>query len=152
MPEKAAAARAAGADECILYTQVDFEGEVKRLTGNAGVDVVYDSVGKDTFEKSLNCLRRRGYLVLYGQSSGPVPPIDPQTLNAKGSLYLTRPFLAHYTADRAELTSRVEDVFQWIARGELKVWIDRTFPLAEAADAQRHLESRSAVGKILLVT
>jgi NADPH2:quinone reductase len=149
--EKAARAREAGADEIINYAQVDFEAEVKRLTNNAGVDVVYDSVGKDTFDKSLNCLRRRGMMVLYGQSSGSVPPVDPQTLNAKGSLYLTRPFLAHYTADRAELMGRVNDLFQWIAAGELKARVDKTFPLIEAAEAHRYLESRQSKGKILLI-
>ncbi|MGB8983146.1 MAG: quinone oxidoreductase [Anaerolineales bacterium] len=149
--EKAKLAREAGADEVILYTQTDFEAEVKRLTSNAGVDVVYDSVGKDTFDKSLNCLRRRGTMVLYGASSGPVPPLDPQTLNAKGSIYLTRPFLGHYTADRAELLGRVNDVFNWIAAGELKVRIDKTFPLAEAAEAHRYLEGRQSKGKILLL-
>ncbi|MGZ9225711.1 MAG: zinc-binding dehydrogenase, partial [Anaerolineales bacterium] len=141
----------AGADEVILYTQVDFEAEVKRLTNNVGVHVVYDSVGKDTFDKSLNCLRRRGYMVLYGQSSGSVPPVDPQTLNAKGSLYLTRPFLAHYTADRTELLSRVNDLFKWIAAGDLKVRVDKTFPLTQAADAHRYLEDRQSKGKILLI-
>ena len=151
--EKAAYAREAGADEVINYSQTDFESEVKRLTAEhgAGVDVVYDSVGKDTFDKSLNCLRRRGYMVLYGQSSGSVPPIDPQTLNAKGSLYLTRPFLAHYTADRAELVGRMNDLFQWIAAGTLKVRIDKTFPLAEAAEAHRYLEGRQSKGKILVL-
>jgi NADPH2:quinone reductase len=112
---------------------------------------VYDSVGKDTFDKSLNCLRRRGYLVLYGASSGAVPPMDPQTLNAKGSLYLTRPFLGHYTVDRTELLQRVNDVFGWIAAGELKVRIDKTFPLSDAAEAHRYLEGRQSKGKILLI-
>lgn len=149
--EKAALARQAGADEVILYTQTDFEVEVKRLTNNAGVDVVYDSVGKDTFDKSLNCLRRRGCMVLYGASSGAVPPLDPQVLNAKGSLYLTRPFLGHYTADRAELLQRVNDVFSWMAAGELKVRIDKTFSLAEAPEAHRYLEGRQSKGKILLI-
>jgi NADPH2:quinone reductase len=149
--EKAALAREAGADEVILYTQTDFESEVKRLTGGAGVDVVYDSVGKDTFDKSLNCLRRRGMMVLYGASSGAVPPLDPQVLNAKGSIYLTRPFLGHYTADRAELLGRVNDLFNWITAGELKVQIDKTFPLAEAAEAHRYLEGRQSKGKILLL-
>jgi NADPH2:quinone reductase len=149
--EKARLAREAGADEVILYTQVEFDTEVKRLTNNTGVDVVYDSVGKDTFDKSLNCLRRRGYMVLYGAASGAVPPIDPQILNAKGSLFLTRPFLGHYTADRAELLSRVSDLFQWIAAGELKVRIDKTFPLAKAAEAHRYLEGRQSKGKILLI-
>jgi NADPH:quinone reductase len=149
--EKATLAREAGVDEIIFYTQADFEAEVKRLTNNVGVDVVYDSVGKDTFDKSLNCLRRRGYMVLFGQSSGSVPPVDPQTLNAKGSLYLTRPFLGHYTADRAELMWRVNDLFTWIVSGELKVRIDKTFSLAEAAEAHQYLESRQSKGKILLI-
>ena len=149
--EKAALAREAGADEVINYSQTNFDVEVKRLTNNAGVDVVYDSVGKDTFDKSLNCIRRRGYMVLFGASSGAVAPIDPQTLNAKGSLFLTRPFLQHYTADRAELLSRVNDLFKWIAAGELKVRIDKTFPLAEAAEAHRYLEGRLSKGKILLI-
>src|ERR1041385_534442 len=140
--EKAALAREAGADEVILYTQTDFETEVKRWTNNRGVDVVYDSVGKDTFDRSLNCLRWRGYMVLYGASSGAVPPLDPQVLNAKGSLFLTRPFLAHYTADRDEILWRVTDLFHWIAAGELKVRIDKTFSLAAAAEAQRYLEGR----------
>ena len=149
--EKAALAREAGADEVINYAQTDFEVEVKRLTNNAGVDVVYDSVGKDTFDKSLNCIRRRGYMVLFGASSGAVAPLDPQTLNAKGSIFLTRPFLAHYTADRAELSGRVNDLFQWIAAGELKVRIDKTFPLTEAAEAHRYLEGRQSKGKIILI-
>jgi NADPH2:quinone reductase len=149
--EKAMLAREAGADEVILYTQTDFEAEVKRLTNKVGVDVVYDSVGKDTFDKSLNCLRRRGYMVLYGASSGAVPPLDPQVLNAKGSLYLTRPYLGHYTADRDELLGRVNDVFSWIASGELKIRIDKTFPLSEAAEAHRYLEGRQSKGKVLLI-
>jgi NADPH2:quinone reductase len=149
--EKAARARAAGADEVIIYTQADFEVEVKRLTNNMGVDVVYDSVGKDTFDKSLNCLRRRGCMVLFGASSGAVPPLDPQVLNAKGSIFLTRPFLAHYTADRAELLGRATDIFNWIAAGELKVRIDKTFSLAEAGEAHRYLEDRQSKGKILLI-
>jgi NADPH:quinone reductase len=149
--EKAALAREAGADEVILYTQADFEAEVKRLTNSVGVEVVYDSVGKDTFDKSLNCLKRRGTMVLYGASSGAVSPIDPQILNAKGSLYLTRPYIGHYTADRAELLGRANDVFNWIATGELKVRIDKTFPLTEAPEAQRYLEGRQSKGKILLI-
>jgi NADPH2:quinone reductase len=149
--EKAKLAREAGADEIILYTQKDFESEVKRLTNNVGVDVVYDSVGKDTFDKSLNCIKRRGYMVLYGASSGAVPPLDPQVLNAKGSLYLTRPYLAHYTADRAELLNRANAVLNWIAAGKLKVRIDKTFPLAEVAEAHRYLEGRQSKGKILLI-
>jgi NADPH2:quinone reductase len=149
--EKADLARAAGAEEVILYMQQDFEAEVRRLTNKVGVDVVYDSVGKDTFDRSLNCLRRRGYMVLFGASSGAVPPLDPQVLNAKGSIYLTRPFLAHYIADRAELLQRANDIFHWIAAGELKATIDKTFPLAEAADAHRYLEGRQSKGKILLI-
>lgn len=149
--EKAALAREAGADEVILYTRTDFEAEVKRLTNNAGVEVVYDSVGKDTFDKSLNCLKRRGCMVLYGAASGAVPPLDPQVLNAKGSLYLTRPYIGHYTADRAELLERANDLFQWIAAGKLKVRIDKSFPLAEVAEAHRYLEGRQSKGKILLI-
>ena len=149
--EKATYAREAGADEVILYSQTDFEAEVKRLTHGTGVDVVYDSVGKDTFDKSLNCLRRRGYMILYGQSSGSVPPVDPQTLNAKGSLFLTRPFLAHYTADREEILGRANDLFKWMASGKLKVRIDKTFPLTESAEAHRYLEGRQSKGKILLI-
>ncbi len=113
--------------------------------------MVYDSVGRDTFDKSLNCLRKRGYMVLFGASSGAVPPLDPQVLNAKGSLFLTRPYLEHYTADRAELTGRTDDLFNWIAAGELKVRIDKTFPLQEAAEAHRYLEGRQSKGKILLM-
>jgi len=149
--EKAALAREAGADEVIIYTQVDFESEVKRLTKNKGVDVVYDSVGRDTFEKGLNLLRRRGYMVLFGQSSGPAPQIDPQILNPKGSLFLTRPTLGHYTADREELLLRTNDLFNWMANGKLTVRIDQTFPLAEAAEAHRYLEGRKSRGKILLI-
>jgi NADPH2:quinone reductase len=149
--EKARLAGEVGADEVILYTQTDFEAEVKRLTNNAGVDVVYDSVGKDTFDKSLNCLKRRGYMVLYGASSGGVPPIDPQVLNAKGSLYLTRPYIGHYTANRGELLGRMNDLFNWMTTGELKVRIDRTFPLTDVAEAHRYLEDRKSKGKILLI-
>jgi len=149
--EKAELAREAGADEVIIYTKEDFETEVKRLTDNKGVDVVYDSVGKDTFEKGLNILRRRGYMVLFGQSSGPAPQIDPQILNPKGSLFLTRPTLGHYTADREELMGRVNDLFNWMATGSLNVRVDKTFPLAEAAEAHRYLEGRQSKGKILLI-
>jgi NADPH2:quinone reductase len=148
---KAALARGAGADEVILYTQQDFEVEVKRLTGGAGVRVVYDSVGKTTFDKSLNCLARRGMLVLCGQSSGPVPPFDPQMLNQKGSLYLTRPTLAHYVATREELLARAGQVLGWVADGSLSVRIGREHPLAEAAEAQRALAGRETTGKVLLV-
>ncbi len=149
--EKAAIAREAGADEVILYTEQDFEAETKRLTGGKGVDVVYDSVGKDTFDKSLNVLRPRGYIVLFGQSSGPVAPISPQVLNAKGSLFLTRPFLGHYLLDRAELLRRSDDVLGWAASGQIKVRIDRTLPLSDAAEAHRIIASRGTKGKILLI-
>src|SRR5689334_13566551 len=149
--EEAKIARVSGADDVIIYTQTDFETEVKRLTNNAGVDVVYDSVGKDTFDKSLNCLKRRGYMVLFGSSSGAVPPLDPQVLNAKGSIYLTRPYLGHYVADRVELLSRANEVLNWIAAGELKVRIDKTFPLADVAEAHRYLQDRKSKGKILLI-
>jgi len=149
--EKAALAREAGTDEIINYTQADFEAEVKRLTDNKGVDVVYDSVGKDTFEKSLNCLRRRGYMVLFGQSSGSAPAFDPQSLNPKGSLFLTRPTLGHYIADREELHWRVNDLFNWIAADKLKVCIDKTFPLADSGEAHKYLEGRQSKGKVLLI-
>lgn len=149
--EKATLARESGADEVINYAQADFEAEVKRITNNKGVDVVYDSVGKDTFEKSLNCLRKRGYMVLYGQSSGPVSPIDPQILNGKGSLFLTRPTIGHYTADRDELLWRTKDLFNWIASGKLKVRIDKMYPLADVAEAHQYLEGRQSKGKVLLL-
>jgi NADPH2:quinone reductase len=148
--EKAALASHAGADHIIFYTRDDFEQEVKRITGGAGVDVVYDSVGKTTFEKSLNCLRRRGMMVLFGQSSGSVPPMEPGTLNAKGSLYLTRPGLAHYTATRDELMWRSGDLFRWISEKSLSIRIDRTYPLKAAAQAHQALESRQTAGKVLL--
>lgn len=149
--EKARLAREAGADEVILYTEVDFEAEVKRLTGGKGVDVVYDSVGKATFDKSLNCLRPRGMMVLFGQSSGRVPPFDPQILNVKGSLFLTRPSLGPYIANRAELLWRANDLFTWLTSGQLQVRIDQVFPLAEAAQAHRYLEERKTKGKVLLI-
>lgn len=147
---KAELAYEAGADEIILYTQKDFEDEVKRLTGGTGVEVVYESVGQATFEKSLNCLKPRGYMVLYGQASGPVPPFDPQVLNAKGSLFLTRPSLGHYVATREELLARAGDIFRWILEGTLKVRIDQAFPLAQAARAHIALEGRQTTGKVLL--
>jgi NADPH2:quinone reductase len=151
---KAQVARDSGVDEAILYTQQDFEAEVKRLTqgtpSGPGVHVVYDSVGKTTFYKSLNCLRPRGLLVLFGQSSGPVAPFDPNILNGKGSLYLTRPSLAHYLLTREELLWRAGEVLNWIAAGDLKVRVDRTYPLAEAAAAHRALEGRQTSGKLLL--
>ena len=148
---KAEHARQAGIDEIIFYTKQDFEAEVKRLTGGRGVDVVYDSVGAPTYMQGLNCLRPRGMMVLFGQSGGKVPPIDPTLLNTKGSLFLTRPTLAHYCATREELLSRAGDVLQWIASGKLKVTIDRTYPLAQAAQAHRDLESRATAGKVLLI-
>jgi NADPH2:quinone reductase len=149
--EKAEIARQAGASAVIRYTEQDFTAETRRLTDGEGVDVVYDSVGKATFDKSLDCLRPRGYMVLYGQSSGPVPPLDPQMLNHKGSLFLTRPTYADYIADRAELVQRCSDLFDWIQRGMLTVRIDREFPLAEAAAAHRYLEGRQTKGKVLLI-
>jgi NADPH2:quinone reductase len=149
--EKAQLAREAGADDVILYTQADFETEVKRLTAGAGVQVVYDSVGRTTFAKGLNCLARRGLMVLLGQSSGPVEPVDPQILNQKGSLFLTRPSIGHYTATREELLQRSADVLGWVADGSLSVRIGHEFPLANAADAHRELESRRTTGKVLLI-
>lgn len=150
-PEKAALARAAGADEVILYTEQDFEAEVKRLTGGAGLQVVYDSVGRTTFEKGLNCLAPRGMMVLYGQSSGPVGPFDAQVLNRKGSLFLTRPSLHHYVATRRELLERAGDVLGWFRAGKLDLRIGREFPLERAADAHRELEGRRTTGKVLLL-
>ena len=149
--EKAKLAREAGADEVILYTQVDFEGETKRLTGDKGVDVVYDSVGKTTFEKGLNILRPRGYMVLYGGSSGPVPPFDPIQLSQKGSLFVTRPSLGNYLATRKELEQRADAVFGMIASGKLKVRIEHLYPLQEAPQAHRDLEGRKTTGKLLLL-
>lgn len=149
--EKARLAKAAGADEVILYSRVDFGAEVKRLTGGAGVHVVYDSVGQTTFEKSLDCLRPRGCLALFGQSSGPVPPFDLGKLATKGSLFVTRPTLVHYMSDRSELLARSGDLFDWIAAGQLKIRIDKSFPLAEVAEAQRQLEARETTGKVILI-
>ena len=149
--EKAGLARAAGADEVILYTGQDFETETKRLTEGSGVQVVYDSVGKATFEKSLGCLSSRGYMILYGQSSGPVPPFDPQVLSARGGLFLTRPSLAHYTRNREELLSRAGEVLGWAAGGLLDVRIGGTFPLSDAGEAHRRLAGRQTTGKILLL-
>jgi NADPH2:quinone reductase len=149
-PAKAKLSRAAGASNVILYTKQDFEAEVKRLTGGKGVDVVYDSVGKTTFEGSLNCLRPRGLLALFGASSGPVPPFDLIQLSGKGSLYVTRPTLWHYVATRAELEARAGDVLGWVAKGELKLRTEFVYPLAEAAQAQIDLEARNTTGKILL--
>lgn len=148
---KAEIARAAGAAATIDYRAQDFETELKKLTNGRGVDVVYDSVGKDTFEKSLNCLRPRGLLALFGFSSGPVPPFDPAVLGAKGSLFLTRPGLNQYIATREELVGRAADLFAWVAVGKLAVTIDREFPLADAARAHDALEARRTAGKLLLV-
>jgi NADPH:quinone reductase len=150
-PEKAQLARDAGAHEVILYRDADFLEESRRLTNGGGLDVVYDSVGKDTFMKSLAALKPRGMLVLFGASSGAVPPFDPNELQNHGSAYLTRPTLGHYTATRDELLWRSGDLFKWIQAGKLKVRIDREYPLAEAAKAQQDLASRATAGKILLI-
>jgi NADPH2:quinone reductase len=149
--QKADIAREAGADECIIYTEADFESETKRLTEGKGVHVVYDGVGKATFDKDLNVLRPRGYLVLFGGSSGAVPPFDLIQLSQKGSLYITRPTLGHYTATREELEWRARDVLGWVASGELKLRIHKTYPLADAAQAHRDLEGRKTMGKLLLM-
>jgi NADPH2:quinone reductase len=148
--EKAELSKEAGATEVILYTEQDFEVEVKRFTGNKGVDVVYDSVGKTTFDKSLNCLRPRGMLALFGASSGPVPPFDLIQLSGKGSLFITRPSLWHYIATHAELEWRAGKVLDWAATGELKLRMEHMYPLADAAQAQIDLENRKTTGKILL--
>ena len=150
-PEKAELAREAGAHDIVLYARQNFVEEVRRLSGNQGVDVVYDSVGKSTFEGSLDSLRPRGMLVLFGASSGPVLPFDPQLLNRKGSLYLTRPTLANYVTTREELLSRANELFRWIAEGSLKVRIDRSYPLDEVAKGHAALEGRQTSGKILLI-
>ena len=149
-PQKAQLARDAGADECIVYTEADFETETRRLTNGEGVHVVYDGVGKATFDKDLNVLRPRGYLVLFGGSSGAVPPFDLIKLSQKGSLFITRPTLAHYTITREELEWRANDVLQSIGRGDLKLRIHKVYPLAEAAQAHRDLEGRKTTGKLLL--
>lgn len=148
--EKAALAKENGADEMILYTEQDFEAEVRRLTDGQGAHAVYDSVGQTTFDKSLNCLRPRGYMVLFGQASGPVGPLDPQILNQKGSIFLTRPSLGNYAATAEEIKWRMDDLFAWIITGELRVRIDQRYPLAQAAGAHRYLEGRKTKGKILL--
>jgi len=149
-PEKAALALEAGAEEVIRYTEKDFEAEVMRLTNGKGVNVVYDSVAKTTFDKSLNCVGMRGVLALFGQSSGPVPPVDPARLGKNG-VFLTRPSLGHYTATRAELLQRAGDLFDWIATGKLKLRISQTLPLKDAAEAHRLLEGRKTTGKVLLI-
>ncbi|MGC9349586.1 MAG: quinone oxidoreductase family protein [Anaerolineae bacterium] len=149
--EKAERARGAGADNVILYTQEDFEEATLRLTEGMGVNVVYDGVGKATFRKGLNVLRPRGYMVLYGQASGAVAPIDPQVLNQKGSLFLTRPTLGDYAATRDELVERASDLFAWMAAGSLDVPVDKAFPLPDAAEAHRYIENRKTKGKLLLL-
>ncbi len=149
--EKEAASQAAGADAVIRYTTTDFVAAVKRLTHGAGVRVAYDSVGQTTFEGSLRCLAPRGMLVLFGASSGPVPALDPMTLGQQGSLFLTRPTLGHYVADRPALLRRAGDVFAWMAEGALKVLATRTYPLADAPRAHRDLEGRATIGKLLLL-
>jgi NADPH2:quinone reductase len=149
--EKAALSRDAGADLVVIYTRQDFEAEVKQFTGGKGLAVVYDSVGKDTFEKSLNCLAPRGMLVLFGQSSGVVPPVDPQHLSQKGSLFFTRPTLVHYIATREELRQRAADLVGWIAGGKLKLRTEFEFPLKDAAEAHKALAGRKTTGKVLLI-
>jgi NADPH2:quinone reductase len=149
--EKARIAREAGADEVILYSQQDFSAEARRLNGGKGVQVIYDGVGKATFEKGLDTLAPRGLMVLFGQASGPVPPFEPSLLNQKGSLYLTRPSMGHYIPDRDELIWRAGEVLGWIADGKLRLSIDRELPLAQAAEAHRALEGRETTGKVLLV-
>ncbi len=149
--EKEALARQAGADEVIRYTETDFADEVRRLTDNLGVDVVYDSVGQTTFEKGLGLLRPLGYMVLFGQSSGGVAPIDPQVLSANGSIFLTRPTMMHYLRSREELLSRSGDILGWVGSGELDVRIGERFALENAADAHRALQGRKTTGKVLLI-
>jgi len=149
-PEKAARAKVAGCDEVILYTEQDFEVEVKKLTEGKGVDVIYDSVGAATWEKSLNCLRPRGMMVSFGNASGAVPPFSPLILSQKGSLFLTRPTLASYTLTRQELEWRAGDVFLWLLEGKMKLHIDHIHPLKDAGRAQEDLASRKTSGKLLL--
>jgi NADPH2:quinone reductase len=149
--EKARLARDAGADEVILYTEQDFVEETERITDGEGVHVVYDSVGKDTFDGGLDCLRPRGCMVLFGGSSGQVPPVDLQILNAKGSLFVTRPKLADYTATREELLWRAESLFTWIGQGNLDVRIGGSYKLSEADAAHRDLEGRNTTGKLILI-
>ena len=148
--EKAALAREAGADEIVLYTKEDFQQAARRITGGAGVSVVYDSVGKTTFDKSLDSLRPRGYMVLFGASSGTVSPVDPQLLNRKGSLYLTRPTLGNYISTREELLGRAAELFGWVSKGELKVRAEHDYPLANVAQAHTDIEGRKTTGKVLL--
>ena len=150
--EKASLARKAGADHVIVYTRDDFAAETRRITNGAGVNVVYDSVGRTTFSAGLDVLLPRGMMVLFGQSSGPVEPVNPQILNQKGSLFLTRPTLAHYTATREELMWRASEIFQWIESGELDVRIAAEFPLEQVAAAHDALEGRLTTGKVLIET
>jgi NADPH2:quinone reductase len=147
---KAELSRGAGADHVIIYTQQDFAEAVKRETGGEGVQAVYDGVGQTTFDKSISCLARRGYMVLYGQASGPVPPLDPRTLG-NGSKFLTRPGLGDYTGTRKELEKRSGDVLRWVRSGELKLRVEHVFPLSDAAEAHRQLEGRATTGKLLLI-
>ncbi len=149
--EKAALAKQAGADHVILYSKLDFVAEVKRITGNRGVDVIYDGVGATTFEKGLTCIRPRGVMALYGAASGPVAPLDLQLLNANGSLFVTRPSLNHHIASREELVQRSGDVLGWIRDGKLKLRVETTFPLDKAGEAHRALEGRKTTGKVLLI-
>jgi NADPH2:quinone reductase len=149
--EKAKLARDAGAEQVILYTKQDFEVEVKRITGGKGLQVVYDSVGKTTFDKGFNCLAPRGMMVLFGQSSGPTGAFDPQVLSQKGSLFLTRPSLVHHMATREELLQRAGEVLGWIRDGKLRLRIELEFPLKDAAEAHRALEGRKTTGKVLLI-
>src|ERR1700704_953542 len=149
--EKAALAKGAGAEHVILYSQQDFEPEVKRITGGRGVDVVYDGVGATTFDKSLSCLRPRGYMIRFGAASGPVPPLDLQVINVRGSLFLQRPSLNHHIGSREELVQRAGDVLGWIKDGKIKLRIEHQFPLAQAAEAHKALEGRKTTGKILLI-
>jgi len=150
-PEKRALAKAAGADLVVDYTKEDFVAAAREFTGGRGVSVVYDSVGKSTFEKGLDALAPRGMMALFGQSSGPAGPLDPQVLNQKGSLFLTRPTIFHYVASHAELLARAGDVLSWVKDGSLKLRMEHDFPLAKAADAHRALEGRKTTGKVLLI-
>jgi NADPH2:quinone reductase len=149
--EKAALAKGAGADHVILYSKQDFEAEVKRITDGRGVNVVYDGVGATTFDKGLGCLRPRGFMILFGQASGPVPPVDLQTLNTRGSLFVQRPSLNHHIAAREELLQRAGEVLGWVRDGKIKLRVEHQFPLAQAAEAHKALEGRKSTGKILLI-
>ncbi|HLD94975.1 MAG TPA: quinone oxidoreductase, partial [Anaerolineales bacterium] len=150
--EKAQIAKEIGADEVIIRSRIDFAEEVKRLTDGNGVDVVYDGVGQKTFLKGLDSLKPRGMMVLFGQASGKVEPLDPQVLNQKGSLYLTRPSIGPYLHPRTEFLWRATDLFDWVAKGSLAIKLDKTFPLEQAADAHRYMEEGKTMGKVLLLT